>query len=124
MASRADVGSKYVNICPFSEVYGLLAPLRSIFGCVAISFSYNANFSGVMLLFVGFCALMFLRQYTASCRKCASASLVGVGLFILSLEVPRPASTSAHSSTSKSPTCSTLDGPLAAIASHHSTPLL
>jgi hypothetical protein len=36
---------------PFTEVYGLAAPLRSIFGLVAINLSYKASLSDRGALF-------------------------------------------------------------------------
>src|SRR5436305_12162131 len=40
-------------MCPFREVYGLAAPLRSTSGLVATSFSYSSILSAGMLFFFG-----------------------------------------------------------------------
>lgn len=36
---RSPVGERYVNIFPLADVYGIVAPLRSMLGSVAMSFS-------------------------------------------------------------------------------------
>ena len=49
-----------VNMWPFNEVYGLAAPLRSIFGLVATKFSYSFNLSAAILFLLG--ELMLIRR--------------------------------------------------------------
>jgi hypothetical protein len=36
---RSPLGERYVNILPFADVYGMVAPLRSMLGSVARSLS-------------------------------------------------------------------------------------
>src|SRR5205814_941318 len=47
---RSPVGDRYVNIFPLVDVYGMVAPLRSMLGSVAMSFSQRASFAAGIVL--------------------------------------------------------------------------